>query len=139
LGHFRDMGAGALQRRSLMHYAVTHMGARMDEKLGLVDVAGNHLSNGTILQHLNGPDGTGGRVPAFTPDRTRFDPNDNSAFYVSSKRRPLPTSKKNTLYAYTHGLTSPGHDALTEQHVLMQGIVDAHHAQNTYAETLAHS
>ena len=58
------------------------------------------------------------------------------SYYISSERRPLPETKRNTLYNFTHGLTEPGHEALTRQHIELQGIVDAHHSQqNAYAET----
>lgn len=157
LGHFGEMDPQALQRRALMHYAVTHMDARMDPNLGLVTdrvKAGYKpvgpvpatpptepvpLSNAEILQHLKGPNGTAGRIPAYTPDRPRFDAEKQArqANYVSSARRPLPATQKNTLYSYTHGLTEPGHSALTEQHTLMQGVVDSHRAQNAYLDTLA--
>lgn len=192
LGHFGDMTGAALQRRELMHYAVTHMGARMDEtrigldpnapmrgltvdrpnpahavvmaragkvaamlrgattagekkaaQIALAKVQGkfrdhpptlpHQLSNADILAHLNGPQGTGGRLPAFTSDK----PSSGSAFYVSGERRPLPVTAKNTLFAYTHGLTDPTHEALLHQHLQMQGVVDAHHSQNEYLNTLA--
>jgi hypothetical protein len=138
LGHFGRITSDALQRRTLMHYAVTHMGASMDDVKGLVDTNGDPLSNGQILSHLKSSDGTGGRLPAYTPDRVRFDSEGDArrANFVSSERRPLPSTKKNTLYAYTHGLTEPGHAALTEQHVLMRGIVDSHHSQNAYLDAL---
>lgn len=91
------------------------------------------VTNDEILAHLNGKNGTGGRTPAFTSDRAR----QGSAFYVSSERRPLPQNAQNTLFAYTHGLTDPTHEALLNQHVRMQGIVDAHKAQNRLISSVA--
>jgi hypothetical protein len=92
-----------------------------------------------ILDHLNGPNGTGGRMPTYTPDYASLEPELTArrARYVPQVERPMPARGKNMLYNYTHGLTDPTHASLTDQHVLLQGIVDAHHAQNQYAETLA--
>jgi hypothetical protein len=96
------------------------------------------LSTQEILDHIKGPEGTGGRMPAFTSDRVQFDRAlaARRAAY-RGERRPMPALKRNTLYAYTHGLTDPGHEGLTNQHMEMQSIVDAHLANNNYAETLS--
>ena len=91
------------------------------------------LRSHEIVEHLNGPEGTGGRMPAFTSDK----PKQGSAYYISSERRPLPQNARNTNFAYSHGLTQPGHEALLEQHVRMQGIVDAHKAQNRLVDSVA--
>jgi hypothetical protein len=91
------------------------------------------LRSHEILQHLNGPEGTGGRLPAFTSDRAPR----GSAYYVSSERMPLPQNARNTNFAYTHGLTNPGHEALLEQHVRMQGTVDAYKAQRRLISSVA--
>jgi len=99
------------------------------------------LSLEEIIGHNNDPVlGTGGRMPTFTSDRVRFDREQamRQAKYVKQTERPLPQTKANLLYAYSHGLTDPSHTALLENHTLLQGVVDAHHAQNTIAETLAH-
>jgi hypothetical protein len=131
LGQFGDRTPDALLKRQLYHYAQTHMGAHVDPELGLVDEHGAPLGTSTIMAHLKGPEGTDGRVPAFTSDK----PKAGSAFYVSSERRPLPQNASNTGFAFTHGLTDPGHNALLEQHVRMQGIVDSHKAQNRLVST----
>lgn len=132
-GQFGSRSQAALLKRQLQHYAVTHMDATFDHEKGLVDTQGHPLSNGAIIEHLKGPEGTGGRIPAFTSDKAK----QGSAFYVSSERRPLPQNARNTLFAYTHGLTNPGHEALLEQHVRMQGIIDAHKAQNRLVDSSA--
>lgn len=134
LGQFGSRSQDALLKRQLQHYAVSHMDATFDHEKGLlVDAQGRPLSNNAILKHLNGPEGTGGRIPAFTSDKAK----QGSAFYISSERRPLPQNARNTLFAYTHGLTNPDHEALLEQHVRMQGIVDAHKAQNRLVSSSA--
>jgi hypothetical protein len=133
LGQFGGRSQDALLKRQLYHYAATHMGATYDAEKGLVDAAGHPLGTSTILAHLNGPEGTGGRIPAFTSDKAK----QGSAFYISSERRPLPQNARNTNFAYTHGLTNPGHEALLEQHVRMQGVVDAHKAQNRLVDSAA--
>jgi hypothetical protein len=95
------------------------------------------ISNHEIINHLNGPEGTGGRMPVFTSDRVRFDreAKARSARYVG-ERVPLPNVKKNRMYAFTHGLTDPGHTGVAEQHVMMQGVVDALHAERNRLDTL---
>ena len=132
LGDFPGMDAAALQRRELMHYAVTHMDATMKEDpvkvaayekaleelpqqhpewsfgqlqtalkkvrpdTQLLDAEGKPLSNAAILEHLNGPEGTGGRMPAYTPDRMRFDEAKQArrARYVNQGRRPLTNDEQ---------------------------------------------
>jgi hypothetical protein len=116
-----------------MHYAVAHMGAKYDHELGLVDATGKPLDTTAIRAHMRGPEGVGGRTLAFTSDR----PKAGSAYYVPSERRPLPETAKNTLFAYSHGLTDPGHQSLLEQHVRMQGVVDAHKAVNRTLQEVA--
>jgi hypothetical protein len=133
LGQFGGRSQDALLKRQLYHYAATHMDATFDQEKGLVDAAGHPLTTEKILEHLKGPEGTGGRIPAFTSDKAQ----QGSAFYVSSERRPLPQNARNTNFAYTHGLTNPGHEALLEQHVRMQGVVDAHKAQNRLVNSAA--
>ena len=134
LGHFGQRSSDALVKRTLGHYAITHMDASHDPDLGLTDAAGKPLSTGEIQAHMNGPEGTaGGRELAFTSDKARR----GSAFYISQERRPLPENASNTYFAYQHGLTDPSHNALLEQHVRMQGKVDAHKAVNRLVRNLA--
>lgn len=99
------------------------------------------MKTSEIIAHLKSENGTGGRMPAYTPDRARLRQDKaegRSAFYVSQERRPLPTTKRNLLYNYEHGLTNPGHTSALEQHVLMQGIVDSHVAYNQMLDTVTH-
>lgn len=123
-GQFGNRSKDALLKRSLYHYASTHMGAKFDPEKGLVDSRGHELSTRQILNHVRA-NGVEGEI-AFTSDKPRR----GSKFYVSQERRPRPEMTRNTLFAFEHGLTDPGHEALLQQHVHMQGIVDAHNAQN---------
>lgn len=131
LGQFGDRPQDALLKRTLSHYAIAHMGAEYDPELGLLSASRNPLSTQGILK--NAQRETGGRTLAFTSDRPRT----GSAYYISSERRPLPQNAKNTYFAYTHGLTDPSDRALLEQHVRMQGIVDAHKAQNRLVNAIS--
>lgn len=125
LGQFGNRTQDALLKRTLSHYAIAHMGAKYEgDEQGLVSASGKPLAASQILANANRE--TKGRALAFTSDR----PKAGSAYYISSERRPLPQNATNTYFAYTHGLTDPTDQALLEQHVRMQGIVDAHKAQN---------
>lgn len=127
LGQFGNRTQDALLKRTLSHYAIAHMGAKFEgvgDEQGLVSASGKPLAASQILANANRE--TKGRALAFTSDRPRT----GSAYYISSERRPLPQNATNTYFAYTHGLTDPSDQALLEQHVRMQGIVDAHKAQN---------
>ena len=64
---------------------------------------------------------TGGRTPAFTSDM----PKRGSAYYIKSEVLPHPETRRNTYFAYTHGLTDPSDVGMMEQHVRMQGKVSA--------------
>lgn len=181
LGHFRDMGPDALERRTLMAATLTHMpGARYDLEHGMVrdepnpemarlearqqsamalsrgaTTAGErasaarailalqdhiHQTAETIPRQLSTAEmrafvktQTGGRDVAFVSHEPR---RGDSAHYVSGQRRPYPAAMGNTLYAFSHGLTNPSHEAMLEQRVRMRGIVDAHKAMNRLDQQL---
>ena len=131
LGHFRDMTKSALERRVLAHIVLTHMpDAHYNADRGLM-VGDRPLTTEEMRQFAAKE--TGGRPLAFTSDQARAG---DRAFYVNGQKRPLTAAKGNEYFAFTHGLTHPGHESLLEQRVRTQGIVDAHNAMNRLAEQL---
>jgi hypothetical protein len=130
-GQFGERSKEALDQRMLAHYAITHMGAKYDPELEALTIDGARISNGKIRADMRA-NGVKHDL-AFTSDK----PHPDSAFYVSSDRRPLPESARNTYFAYTHGLTDTSHESLLRQHVRMQGVIDAHKAQNRLLEQVA--
>lgn len=137
-GHFAhlNMDAEALKRRTLMASVATHMpGARYDPELGMVrDLANgatHQLSTGRMEQFVRGI--TGGHMPSFVTHR---DLEGDSAHFISTQAEPRAAMEHNTLWAFQHGLTEPGHQALLEQRARMQGIVDAQRGWHRILQTL---
>jgi uncharacterized membrane protein YgcG len=130
-GQFGSRSVDALNQRTLAHYAITHMGAKYDHEAEALTLGGERVPNAKIRADMKAHGVT--HDLAFTSDK----PHPDSAFYVSSDRRPLPESARNTYFAYTHGLTDTSHESLLRQHVRMQGVVDAHKAQNRLLDQTA--
>jgi hypothetical protein len=138
LGHFGDLSREELERRALSPAVLTHWpGAHFDEELKtVVDRRGKPIPTKMMREFARKQ--SGGRPIAYVSHKVAFDEEKAARqAHFQGDRRPLPPGKRNFYYAYTHGLARPGHNVLTEQHVAMQGVVDALRNQNKRVETLS--